>query len=90
MLDKRGTGMSDRVTELPGLDERMDDVRAVLDAAGMDQAALLGISEGGPYGAVRGNLPGPVSRPGALWHLRALCVLAADSRGAHGLPGLYR
>jgi pimeloyl-ACP methyl ester carboxylesterase/class 3 adenylate cyclase len=52
MLDKRGTGMSDRVTELPGLDERMDDVRAALDAAGTDQAALLGISEGGPLTAL--------------------------------------
>lgn len=52
MLDKRGTGMSDRVTELPGLDERMDDVRAALDAAGMEQAALLGISEGGPLTAL--------------------------------------
>lgn len=52
MLDKRGTGMSDRVTELPGLDERMDDIRAVLDAAGMDQAALLGMSEGGPLTAL--------------------------------------
>ncbi len=45
-FDKRGTGMSDRVAELPGLDQRMDDLRAVMDAAGMDQAALLGISEG--------------------------------------------
>lgn len=52
MLDKRGTGMSDRVTELPGLDERMDDIRVVLDAAGMDQAALLGVSEGGPLTAL--------------------------------------
>jgi pimeloyl-ACP methyl ester carboxylesterase/class 3 adenylate cyclase len=52
MLDKRGTGMSDRVTELPGLDERMDDVRAALDAAGMEQAALFGISEGGPLTAL--------------------------------------
>jgi pimeloyl-ACP methyl ester carboxylesterase/class 3 adenylate cyclase len=52
MLDKRGTGMSDRVAELPGLDQRMDDLRAVMDAAGMDQAALLGISEGGPLSAL--------------------------------------
>ena len=52
MLDKRGTGMSDRVAELPGLDQRMDDLRAVMDAAGMDQAALLGISEGGPLTAL--------------------------------------
>jgi class 3 adenylate cyclase len=47
-FDKRGTGGSDRVTELPGLDVRMDDLRAVMDAAGMEQAALLGISEGAP------------------------------------------
>jgi class 3 adenylate cyclase len=47
-FDKRGTGMSDRVAELPGLDQRMDDLRAVMDAAGMEQASLLGISEGGP------------------------------------------
>jgi class 3 adenylate cyclase/pimeloyl-ACP methyl ester carboxylesterase len=46
MFDKRGTGCSDRVAELPGLDQRMDDLRAVMDAAGMQQAALLGASEG--------------------------------------------
>jgi pimeloyl-ACP methyl ester carboxylesterase len=51
MLDKRGTGMSDRGAELPGLDQRIDDLRAVMDAAAMDQAALLGISEGGPLTA---------------------------------------
>src|SRR5436305_1717125 len=47
-FDKRGTGMSDRVAELPGLDQRMDDLRAVMDAAGMENASLLGISEGAP------------------------------------------
>jgi pimeloyl-ACP methyl ester carboxylesterase len=47
-FDKRGTGMSDRVAELPGLEQRMDDLRAVMDAAGMEQAALVGISEGAP------------------------------------------
>jgi pimeloyl-ACP methyl ester carboxylesterase len=52
MFDKRGTGMSDRIAELPGLDQRMDDLRAVMDVAGMDQAALLGISEGGPLAAM--------------------------------------
>lgn len=52
MFDKRGTGMSDRVSELPGLDQRIDDLRAVMDAAGMEQAALLGISEGGPLSAL--------------------------------------
>jgi pimeloyl-ACP methyl ester carboxylesterase len=49
LFDKRGVGMSDRVSNdrLPTLEERMDDVRAVLEAAGSDEAALLGHSEGG-------------------------------------------
>ena len=48
-FDKRGTGMSDRVSpdELPTLEERMEDVVAVLDAAGSERAALLSHSEGG-------------------------------------------
>ncbi|MEA2682386.1 MAG: hypothetical protein QOK05_714 [Chloroflexota bacterium] len=47
-FDKRGTGMSDPVTDVPTLEERMDDVRAVMDAAGVERAVLVGISEGGP------------------------------------------
>ena len=49
LFDKRGTGLSDRVpvNELPTLEERMQDVVAVLDAAGSSRAALLGHSEGG-------------------------------------------
>jgi pimeloyl-ACP methyl ester carboxylesterase len=46
LFDKRGTGLSDRVTELPTIEQRMDDERAVMDAAGSERAALLGISEG--------------------------------------------
>ena len=52
MFDKRGTGLSDRVSEFPSLDLRMDDARAVMDAAGIERAALLGISEGGPMAAL--------------------------------------
>jgi len=50
VFDKRGTGMSDPVPvqDLPTLEERMDDVRAVLDAVGSSRAALIGASEGGP------------------------------------------
>ncbi len=48
VFDKRGTGLSDRVRELPDLDARIDDLRAVLDAVGSQRAILLGISEGGP------------------------------------------
>ena len=49
IFDKRGTGLSDPVPldQLPTLEQRMDDVRAVMDAVGSDRAALLGHSEGG-------------------------------------------
>jgi class 3 adenylate cyclase len=54
LFDKRGTGLSDRVSpnELPTLEQRMDDVRAVMDAAGSEQASLFGASEGGPMCAL--------------------------------------
>lgn len=50
LFDKRGTGMSDPVPmqQLPTLEQRMDDVRAVMDAVGSQRAALVGVSEGGP------------------------------------------
>ncbi|HSL56012.1 MAG TPA: alpha/beta fold hydrolase [Pyrinomonadaceae bacterium] len=50
LFDKRGTGLSDRVpiNQLPTLEQRMDDVRAVMDAVGSERAALIGVSEGGP------------------------------------------
>jgi class 3 adenylate cyclase len=53
-FDKRGTGLSDRVPvdRLPTLEERMDDVRAVMDAAGSESAALFGYSEGGPMSVI--------------------------------------
>ena len=49
LFDKRGTGLSDRVSndKLPTLEQRMDDVRAVLEAVGSERAALFGHSEGG-------------------------------------------
>jgi class 3 adenylate cyclase len=51
-FDKRGTGLSDRAVGMPDLETRMDDVRAVMDAAGSGQAALFGYSEGGPMSAL--------------------------------------
>lgn len=51
-FDKRGTGMSDPVPGVPTLEERMEDVRAVMDAAGSETAAILGLSEGGPMAAL--------------------------------------
>src|SRR6516165_8084897 len=47
-FDKRGTGQSDRVAGIANLEDRMDDVRAVMDAVGSERAALFGISDGGP------------------------------------------
>jgi len=54
ILDRRGTGLSDRVvdTALPTLEERMDDLRAVLDAVGSQRAGLFGVSEAGPMSAL--------------------------------------
>ena len=54
LFDKRGTGLSDRVPpdRLPTLEQRMDDVRAVMDATGAERAALFGPSEGGPMSAL--------------------------------------
>jgi class 3 adenylate cyclase len=54
LFDKRGTGLSDRVanSELPTLEQRMDDVRAVMDACGSRQAVVMGVSEGGPLCAL--------------------------------------
>jgi len=50
VFDKRGTGLSDPVpvSQLPTLEQRLDDVRAVMEAAGSERAVLLGVSEGGP------------------------------------------
>ena len=54
VFDKRGTGLSDRVANnvLPTLEERMDDVRAVMDAVNCERAALFGVSEGGCMAAL--------------------------------------
>ena len=50
LFDKRGVGLSDRVSDsnLPSLETRMDDVRAVMDAVGSERAVIFGVSEGGP------------------------------------------
>ena len=47
MLDKRGTGLSDRVSNVPDLETRMDDIRAVMEAAGSERAGLFGLADGG-------------------------------------------
>ena len=52
VFDRRGTGLSDRILELGSFEEMMDDIRAVMDAAGSERAALLGGAEGGPICAL--------------------------------------
>ena len=52
LFDKRGTGMSDHVTGAPTLEERMDDLRAVMDAVGSRRAAVFGVVEGAPMSAL--------------------------------------
>lgn len=52
LFDKRGTGASDRVAGFPTIEERIDDVRAVMDEAGSERAAMVGFSEGGTMGVM--------------------------------------
>jgi class 3 adenylate cyclase len=52
LFDRRGTGLSDPVAEPPGLEEQMDDVIAVMDAAGVERAAVMGQLEGGAMSAL--------------------------------------
>jgi class 3 adenylate cyclase len=52
IFDKRGTGMSDPVSSFPTLEERIDDLRAVLDAAGSERATVMGTCEGGALAAL--------------------------------------
>ena len=81
LFDKRGCGMSDRVHPLPTLEQRMDDVRAVMDAVGSQKAAVMGISEGGVMSClfaatyperalgivIDGSYPSALRRPGYPW-----------------------
>ncbi len=52
VFDRRGTGLSDRILDIGSYEEMMDDLRAVMDAAGSERAALLGGAEGGPICAL--------------------------------------
>jgi pimeloyl-ACP methyl ester carboxylesterase len=81
LFDKRGTGLSDRVAQIADLETRMDDIRAVMDAAGSESAAVCGVSEGGPMAllfaatypervralVVYGSLPRFVRGPNFPW-----------------------
>jgi pimeloyl-ACP methyl ester carboxylesterase len=67
LFDKRGCGLSDRVVGQPTLEQRMDDVRAVMDAVGSERAALIGESEGGPMSMLfAASFPQRTVAPAAL------------------------
>jgi class 3 adenylate cyclase/predicted esterase len=84
-FDKRGAGLSDRTERAPTIEERMDDIRAVMDAAGSEHAALLGLSEGGPLSLVfAATHPDRTSRL-ILWNTFASLVSRPDY--AVGIPG---
>src|SRR5271169_2398458 len=78
MFDKRGTGLSDRVAHLPHMDERMDDLRAVMDAVGIDRASLFGVSEGGSLAALFA-----ASHPERC---RSLILSGSFARFSHWIP----
>jgi pimeloyl-ACP methyl ester carboxylesterase len=87
LLDKRGTGMSDPVSldRLPTLEERMDDVRAVMDAAGSERATLFGTSEAGALNVLfAATHPG---RTAALILLNSYARIAWAEDYSWGVPG---
>jgi class 3 adenylate cyclase len=77
-FDKRGTGLSERTLGFGSAEDRMDDIRAVMDAAECEQAALVGISEGGPLTALfAATYPDRVSSL-VLWGTFARVLSAPD------------
>jgi class 3 adenylate cyclase len=88
-FDKRGTGLSDPTPGAAELDERMDDIRAVMDATGMERAAVIGISEGGSlallFAATYPERTNAVVACGAFGHVPPGSTWeAALGRGADG------
>jgi pimeloyl-ACP methyl ester carboxylesterase len=77
-FDKRGTGLSDRPTVAARLEERMDDIRAVMDAAGSESAAILGLSEGGSMACLFAATYPARTRALLLWGVQARWTRAPD------------
>src|SRR5437588_444409 len=91
LFDKRGTGLSDPVNEVPTLEQRIDDVRAVMDAAGSKRAALFGVSEGGPmsvlFAATHPERVGALVLHGAMGRTTEAPV--RSSRRGSRVPGTW-
>ena len=78
VFDKRGTGLSERTPGIPTLEERLDDVRAVMDAAGSERAALVGVSEGGPMAVLFAATYPERTRALVLWGSFARILAGPD------------
>jgi pimeloyl-ACP methyl ester carboxylesterase len=92
LFDKRDTGLSDRGADLPTLETRMDDVRAVMDAVGSERAALYGYSEGGVMCALFAATC-PLRTTALVKDLVAGSGLRFQDRGLQslkGVPGEWR
>lgn len=79
VFDKRGTGMSDRRLDIPDLDERVDELSAVLDHAGIDRTYVMGTSEGGPM-ALMFAATYPERVDGVILECTAATLLTDDQR----------
>lgn len=77
-FDKRGTGMSDRVTDAATLEERANDIGAVMDAAGSRAAVILGASEGGSMASLFAAMHPERTRSLIIWGCQARFIQAAD------------
>ena len=77
-FDKRGTGLSDAVRDVPTLEQRIDDIRAVMDAAGSQRAHIFGISEGGPMACLFAATYPDRTRSLALYGTKARWSKAPD------------
>src|SRR5215813_8743641 len=74
-FDKRVTGLSDRSVPVPTLEQRIDDVRAVMDAVGSERATIFGTSEGGPMSALfAATYPKRTTAAGFVRQLRSYCL----------------
>ena len=81
-FDKRGQGMSDRMSGAPSLEVRMDDVRALMDTIGSKRAALVGVSEGGPLDILFG-----ATHPDRT---AAIVIIGTFARSAPGCSRILR
>ena len=87
LFDKRGTGLSDRVSPVQTLEEGMDDVRAVMDAAGCERAALFGVfRRRGDERAVCSDLSRADAGACPSRHLQSFPDLGSSERGETGVP----